>query len=96
MWMAYAEACENEIEIFDLKSAIVKLQCKLERLAFDANHESIYGMDRFYSISQCRNLAESYKSAYKSCERYLTAKINIDMLVHSLEVVNLTQFVFRS
>ena len=92
--MCYAEACDSESEVVDLNCAVIKLQCTLERLAFDADHEAVYGMERFYTISECRNLADNYNNAYNSCERYLTAKIDIDMLVYSLQELNLTHFIF--
>lgn len=95
MWMAYTEASDDsQSEVVDLKSAVIKLQRTLYRLAFDADHEAVYGMERFYSISECRNLAETYNRGYNTCDRYLTSKINIDELIRRLQTLHLTRFIF--
>lgn len=94
MWMAYAEASGSSSEVVDLTSAVIRIQHTLHRLSFDADHEAVYGMERFYSTSECRNLAESYNRAYNDCERYLTGKINIDLLVCRLQELHLTQLIY--
>ncbi|KAJ8943989.1 hypothetical protein NQ314_009572 [Rhamnusium bicolor] len=94
MWMAYAEASDSKSEVVDLNSAVIRLQGTLDRLAFDADHEAVYGKERFYSTSECENLAENYNCAYNICERYLTSQINIDVLVHRLQELHLTRFIF--
>lgn len=94
MWMAYAEASDSKSEVVDLNSAVIRLQGTFHRLTFDAEHEAVYGMERFYSISECSNLAENYNRAYNTCEKYLTSKINIDVLVRRLQELHLTRFIF--
>lgn len=94
MWMAYTEASDSKSEVVDLNSAVIRLQHTLHRLTFDADHEAVYGMERFYSTSECRSLAESYNRAYTTCEKYLTSKINIDVLVRRLQELHLTRFIF--
>ncbi|KAF5298085.1 hypothetical protein FQA39_LY11853 [Lamprigera yunnana] len=51
MWMLYAE--QNLTKAIDLKSAVERLYEKLGALEFDANHEAIYGMERYYTVQQC-------------------------------------------
>lgn len=94
MWMCYAEGCDSVSEVADLNDAVTRLQCTLERLAFDADHEAVYGCERFFTISECTKLAESYNCAYNNCERYLNGKINIDILVCRLQELGLTRFIF--
>ncbi|KAF5281202.1 hypothetical protein FQA39_LY17842 [Lamprigera yunnana] len=41
---------------FDLKSAVERLYEELGALEFDADHEAIYGMERYYTVQQCEEL----------------------------------------
>ncbi|KAF5281364.1 hypothetical protein FQA39_LY17806 [Lamprigera yunnana] len=45
MWMLYAE--QHWTKTIDLKSAVEPLYEKLGTLEFDADHEAIYGMERY-------------------------------------------------
>ncbi|KAF5295136.1 hypothetical protein FQA39_LY13287 [Lamprigera yunnana] len=51
MWMLYAE--QHWTKAVDLKSAVERLHQKLGALEFDANHEAIYEMERYYTVQQC-------------------------------------------
>ncbi|KAF5292924.1 hypothetical protein FQA39_LY13804 [Lamprigera yunnana] len=54
VWMLYAE--EHWTIAIDLKSAVERLHEKLGALEFDADHEAIYGMERYYTVQQCEEL----------------------------------------
>ncbi|KAF5302326.1 hypothetical protein FQA39_LY10365 [Lamprigera yunnana] len=54
MWMLYAE--QHWTKAIDLKSAVERLYEKLGGLEFDAVHEAIYGMERYYTVQQCEEL----------------------------------------
>ncbi|KAF5296712.1 hypothetical protein FQA39_LY12412 [Lamprigera yunnana] len=59
---------------FDLKSAVERLYEELGALEFDADHEAIYGMERYYTVQQCEELRDKYKIGRK------------DSLNHSLKL----------
>ncbi|KAF5306754.1 hypothetical protein FQA39_LY01512 [Lamprigera yunnana] len=54
MWMLYAQ--ENWTKPLDLKSAVERLYEELDALEFDADHEAIYGMERYCTVQQCEEL----------------------------------------
>ncbi|KAF5289504.1 hypothetical protein FQA39_LY15059 [Lamprigera yunnana] len=54
MWMLYAE--QHWTKAIDLKSAVERLYEKLGALEIDADHEAIYGMERYYTVQQCEEL----------------------------------------
>ncbi|KAF5288213.1 hypothetical protein FQA39_LY03981 [Lamprigera yunnana] len=47
-WMFYAE--QHWTKAIDLKSAVERLYEKLRVLEFDADHEAIYEMERYYMV----------------------------------------------
>ncbi|KAF5290570.1 hypothetical protein FQA39_LY14699 [Lamprigera yunnana] len=59
MWMLYAQ--EHWTKAYDLKSAVERLYEELGALEFDADHEAIYGMKRYYTVQQCEELRDKYK-----------------------------------
>ncbi|KAF5297010.1 hypothetical protein FQA39_LY12224 [Lamprigera yunnana] len=59
MWMLYAE--QHWTKAIDLKSAVECLYEKLGALGFDADHEAIYGMKKYYPVEQCEKLRDKYK-----------------------------------
>ncbi|KAF5272893.1 hypothetical protein FQA39_LY07659 [Lamprigera yunnana] len=63
MWMLYAQ--EHWTKVFDLKSAVERLYEELGALEFDADHEAIYGMERYYTVQQCEELRDKYKIGRK-------------------------------
>ncbi|KAF5287222.1 hypothetical protein FQA39_LY15999 [Lamprigera yunnana] len=63
MWMLYAQ--EHWTRAFDLKSAVERLYEKLGDVEFDADHEAIYGMERYYTVQQCEELRDKYKIGRK-------------------------------
>ncbi|KAF5269102.1 hypothetical protein FQA39_LY08772 [Lamprigera yunnana] len=54
MWMLYAQ--KHWTKAFDFKSAVGRLYEELGALEFDADHEAIYGMERYYTVQQCEEL----------------------------------------
>ncbi|KAF5287946.1 hypothetical protein FQA39_LY15616 [Lamprigera yunnana] len=76
MWMLYAQ--EHWTKCYDLKSAVERLYEELGALEFDADHEAIYGMERYYTVQQCEELRDKYKIGRK---RNRTTK-------HFLDTVN--------
>ncbi|KAF5284979.1 hypothetical protein FQA39_LY16844 [Lamprigera yunnana] len=54
MWMLYAE--QHWTKVIDLKSTVERLYEKLGALEFYADHEAIYGMERYYTVQQFEKL----------------------------------------
>ncbi|KAF5278225.1 hypothetical protein FQA39_LY18378 [Lamprigera yunnana] len=54
MWMMYAQ--EHWTKAFDLKSAVERLYEDLGAVEFDADHEAIYEMERYYTVQQWEKL----------------------------------------
>ncbi|KAF5294232.1 hypothetical protein FQA39_LY13480 [Lamprigera yunnana] len=63
MWMLYAE--QYWTKAIDLKSAVESLYEKLGALEFNADHEAIYEMERYYTVQQCEELRDEYKIGRK-------------------------------
>ncbi|KAF5287210.1 hypothetical protein FQA39_LY15987 [Lamprigera yunnana] len=61
--MLYAEP--HWTKAIDLKSAVERLYEKLGVLEFDADHEAIYGMERYYTVQQCEEIRDKYKIGRK-------------------------------
>ncbi|KAF5285977.1 hypothetical protein FQA39_LY16488 [Lamprigera yunnana] len=65
-WMLYAE--QHWTKVVDLKSAVERLYEKLGALEFDADHEAIYGMEKYYTVEKCENLRDKYKIGRKTSD----------------------------
>ncbi|KAF5294530.1 hypothetical protein FQA39_LY13384 [Lamprigera yunnana] len=63
MWILYAQ--EHWTKSYDLKSAVERLYEELGALEFDADHEAIYGIKRYYTVQQCEELRDKYKIGRK-------------------------------
>ncbi|KAF5283584.1 hypothetical protein FQA39_LY17286 [Lamprigera yunnana] len=48
IWMLYAE--QHWTKAIDLKSVVERLYEQISALEFDANHEAIYGLERYYTV----------------------------------------------
>ncbi|KAF5278224.1 hypothetical protein FQA39_LY18381 [Lamprigera yunnana] len=72
MWMLYAQ--EHWTKCYDLKSAVERLYEELGALEFDADHEAIYGMERYYTVQQCEELRDKYKIGRKVCRKFLQGR----------------------
>ncbi|KAF5278416.1 hypothetical protein FQA39_LY05905 [Lamprigera yunnana] len=81
MWMLYAQ--EHWTKSYDLKSAVERLYEELGALKFDADHESNYGMERYYTVQQCEELRDKYKIGRKVCRKFLQGKTCSQCLVNA-------------
>ncbi|KAF5294571.1 hypothetical protein FQA39_LY13330 [Lamprigera yunnana] len=90
MWMLYAQ--EHCTKAFDLKSAVERLYEKLGALEFDADHEAIYGMERYYTVQQCEELRDKYKYGRKVCRKFLQGKTCSQCHVKRISEIGLRHF----
>ncbi|KAF5285262.1 hypothetical protein FQA39_LY16723 [Lamprigera yunnana] len=90
MSMLYAE--EHWTKAIDLKSAVERLYEKLAALEFDADHEAIYGMERYYTVQQCKELRYKYKIGRKVCRKFLKGKTCSRCFVKRISKIGLRQF----
>jgi hypothetical protein len=91
MWMAYSPS----IEIKDLKSGVEHLNNEFQKLGFDAEHEAIYGLGRFYTPEECEKIAEKYNKGSDVCEQYLQREIPLEKLISELIDCDLKNFLYR-
>ncbi|KAF5280844.1 hypothetical protein FQA39_LY17948 [Lamprigera yunnana] len=90
MWMLYAE--QHWTKAIDLKSAVERLYEKLCALELDADHEEIYGMEKYYTLEQCEQLRDKYKIRRKFikkmwmlyAEQHRTKSIDLKSVVERL------------
>ncbi|KAF5287827.1 hypothetical protein FQA39_LY15688 [Lamprigera yunnana] len=90
MWMLYGK--EHWTKVLDLKSAVESLYEKDGALEFDANHEAIYGMERYYTVRQCEELRDKYKIGRKVCRKFLKGKTCSQCLVKRISEIGLRHF----
>ncbi|KAF5287826.1 hypothetical protein FQA39_LY15687 [Lamprigera yunnana] len=90
MWMLYAQ--EHWTKSYDLKSAVERLYEELGALEFDADHEAIYGMERYYTVQQCEELQDKYKIGRKVCRKFLQGKTCSQCLVKRISEIGLRHF----
>ncbi|KAF5279656.1 hypothetical protein FQA39_LY18260 [Lamprigera yunnana] len=90
MWMLYAQ--EYWTKSYDLKSAVERLYEELGALEFDADHEAIYGMERYYTVQQCEELRDKYKIVRKVCRKFLQGKTCSQCLVKRISEIGLRHF----
>ncbi|KAF5303439.1 hypothetical protein FQA39_LY19028 [Lamprigera yunnana] len=90
MWMLYAE--QHWTKTVDLKSAVERSYEKLGAFEFDADHEAIYGMERYYTVQQCEELREKYKIGRKVCRKFLKGKTCSQCLVKRISEIGLRHF----
>ncbi|KAF5289506.1 hypothetical protein FQA39_LY15061 [Lamprigera yunnana] len=90
MWMLYAQ--EHWTKAFDLKSAVEQLYEELGALEFGADHEAIYGMERYYTVQQCEELRDKYKIGRKVCRKFLQGKTCSQCLVKRISEIGLRHF----
>ncbi|KAF5289986.1 hypothetical protein FQA39_LY14921 [Lamprigera yunnana] len=90
MWMLYAQ--EHWTKSYDLKSAVERLYEELGALEFDSDHEAIYGMERYYTVQQCKELRDKYKIGRKVCRKFLQGKTCSQCLVKRISEIGLRHF----
>ncbi|KAF5285882.1 hypothetical protein FQA39_LY04343 [Lamprigera yunnana] len=93
MWMLYAE--QHWTKAIDLKLAVERLYEKLGVLEFDADHEAIYGMEKYYKVEQCEKLRDKYKIGRKLCRQFLEGKYCSQCLKDRLSKIGLQHFLGR-
>ncbi|KAF5280940.1 hypothetical protein FQA39_LY17920 [Lamprigera yunnana] len=89
-WMLYAQ--EHWTKSYDLKSAVERLYEELGALEFDADHEAIYGMERYYTVQQCEELRDKYKIGRKVYRKFLQGKTCSQCLVKRISEIGLRHF----
>lgn len=67
MWIAYAKYPE----VLDLKTGVRYLRKLFEDIAFDADHEAVYGMGKIYSEEECKERAKKYYDGSELCDKFL-------------------------
>ncbi|KAF5289987.1 hypothetical protein FQA39_LY14922 [Lamprigera yunnana] len=90
MWLLYAQ--EHWTKAFDLKSTVDRLYEELGALEFDADHEAIYGMERYYTVEQCEELRDKYKIGRKVCRKFLQGKTCSQCLEKRISEIGLRHF----
>ncbi|KAF5305664.1 hypothetical protein FQA39_LY09153 [Lamprigera yunnana] len=90
MCMLYAE--QHWTKALDLKSAVERLYEKLGALEFDADHEAIYGMEKYYTVEQCEKLRDKYKIGRKVFRQFLKGKTCTQCLVKRISDIGLQHF----
>ncbi|KAF5269124.1 hypothetical protein FQA39_LY08794 [Lamprigera yunnana] len=90
MWMLYAQ--EHWTKTIDLKSAVERLYEELGALEFDADHEAIYAMERYYTVQQCEELRDKYKIGGKVCRKFLKGKTCSQCLMKRISEIGLRHF----
>ncbi|KAF5299319.1 hypothetical protein FQA39_LY02492 [Lamprigera yunnana] len=90
MWMLYVQ--QHWTKAINLKSELERLYEKLGALEFDADHETIYGMERYYTDQQCEQLLDNYKIGRKVCRKFLKGKTCSQCLVKRTSEIGLRHF----
>ncbi|KAF5285981.1 hypothetical protein FQA39_LY16492 [Lamprigera yunnana] len=93
MWMLYAE--QHWTNAIDLKSAVERLYENLCALEFDADHEAIYGMEKYYTVQEYEQLQDKYKIGRKVCGQFLKGKYFSQCLKDRLARIGLQHFLDR-
>ncbi|KAF5269109.1 hypothetical protein FQA39_LY08779 [Lamprigera yunnana] len=81
MWILYAE--QHWTKAIDLKSAVERLYEKLGSLEFDADHEAIYWIERYYMVQQCKKVRDVFSMSLD-----LWKPISEIRLRHFLDTIN--------
>lgn len=76
----------------NLRSSVQRVKAELSDLEFDADHEAVYGMERFFSEEQCLSLARKYATGVELCEDYLDKRLCKHCLLRKLKEVSLEEF----
>ncbi|KAF5281448.1 hypothetical protein FQA39_LY17788 [Lamprigera yunnana] len=79
----------------DLRLAIERLDEELGALEFDANHEAVYGLEKYYTVRECEQLQDKYEKGKKICTKFLQGIYFALCLRVHLKKTGLEQFVDR-
>ncbi|KAF5296721.1 hypothetical protein FQA39_LY12421 [Lamprigera yunnana] len=83
---------ENFDDKYSLLKRCERLYEKVGALEFDADHEAIYGMERYYTVQQCEKLRNKYKIGRKVCRKFLKGKTCSQCLVKRMSEIGLRHF----
>ncbi|KAF5298566.1 hypothetical protein FQA39_LY11767 [Lamprigera yunnana] len=75
-----------------IQEQVERLYEELGALEFDADHEAIYGMERYYTVQQCEELRDKYKIGRKVCRKFLQGKTCSQCLVKRISEIGLRHF----
>ncbi|KAF5284537.1 hypothetical protein FQA39_LY17010 [Lamprigera yunnana] len=75
-----------------IQEQVERLYEELGALEFDADHEAIYGMERYYTVQQCEELRDKYKIGRKVCTEFLQGKTCSQCLVKRISEIGLRHF----
>lgn len=89
--MCYAE--EHWVKPTDVRTAVERLQQQFQALQFDAEHEQIYGCNRFYTDQECVDLENRYTLGIELCVNFLQNKMCVRCLLSKLKQQKLGRFV---
>ncbi|KAF5305960.1 hypothetical protein FQA39_LY09116 [Lamprigera yunnana] len=71
-----------------LKLTAERLHENLGALEFDADHEAIYGMEKYYTVEQREKVRDKYKIGSKYCSQCLMKHMSEIGLQHFLDTIN--------
>lgn len=91
MWMAY----RKEEKIDSLKSGIDCLRDLFSSLAFDADHEAVYGLGRLYSEEECLKIAHKYHEGVNACDDFLSNQIDLEIFIDKLRGIGIENYIYR-
>ncbi|KAF5299002.1 hypothetical protein FQA39_LY11634 [Lamprigera yunnana] len=92
VYLGWESVLEHSTKAIDLKSAVERLYEKISALEFDADHESIYGVEKYYMVEQCEKLRNKYKIGRKACRQFLKGKTCSQCLVQRISDIGLQHF----
>ncbi|KAF5286644.1 hypothetical protein FQA39_LY16218 [Lamprigera yunnana] len=89
MWMTYAEPYWTKA--FDLRSAVKTLDGEFSAFEFDANHEAVYGLEKYYTVRKCEQLQDKYEKGRKIYTKFLQGLYSDSCLIVHLKNAGLEQ-----
>lgn len=84
-------AYKGEDAVYNLRTAVEAAYDRFRDLAFDADHEAVYGMGMF-PIELCQQRSARYSEAANICYDYLNSKLCKRCLVRLLDVMDFEFF----
>ncbi|KAF5300833.1 hypothetical protein FQA39_LY10955 [Lamprigera yunnana] len=86
--------CMLEVLLFMPEKGLFDLQLerRIQEQEFDADHETIYGMERYYTVQQMEELRDKYKIGRKVCRKFLKRKTCSQCLVKRISEIGIRHF----
>lgn len=84
-------AYKNIKPAHNLISAVENLADHFNDLVFDADHEAVYGMERFYTEEECTKIARKYEKAVEACNLFLHTN-NIEAFLQTMKEMGYVHF----